>query len=74
MSNIDAFVKVAKQNEEFPVTVSPTNTDIQKIVSRKDFESKHFGRAQTTCCAASIIVIMLLIGIWISFEIKEADV
>ena len=74
MSNIEEFVKVANQNEEYPVNVTPTTTDFQKVVTRKDFKSKHYDRAQTTCCAASIIIIILLICIWIFFEIKEADV
>ena len=74
MPDIEEFVKLANQNEEFPVNVNPTTIDLEKIANRKQFKSKHFGRAETVCCVATSITFILLLFIWIYFELKESDV
>ena len=71
---IEEFVKVANQNEKYPANVTPSTTDFQNIVNRKDFRSKLDDRAETICLLSTIIVVILLICIWIFFEIEEAGV
>ena len=71
MPDIDEIVKLANQNEKYPVNENITTNDLEKIANRKEFKSKHFGRAETICCGATTITIILLLCIWIYFEVKE---
>ena len=74
MPDIEEFVKLANQNEEFPVNVNPTTIDLEKIANRKQFKSKHFNRAESVCSVATSITVILLLFIWMHFEFKESDV
>ena len=76
MPDIEEFVQKANVNEQYPVNVNPTlgnQPDWEKTANRKQFKSKHFGRAETVCCVATTITFILLFAIWIHFETKEAD-
>ena len=73
MPDIEEFVQKANVNEQYPVNVNPSAKDWEKTASRKQFKSKHFGRAETVCCIATTITFILLFAIWIHFETKEAD-
>ena len=74
MPDIEEFVKLANQNEEYPVNVAPATIDLEKIASRKEFNSKLFGRAEKVCRCATTITFIILLFIWIYFEFKEADI
>ena len=69
--NIEEFVKAANVNEQFPHAGNINITDLENRTDRKQFKSKHFGRAETICCVATTITFVLLVLIWIHFEIKE---
>ena len=69
--DIEEFVKAANVNEQFPHGGNITITDLENRTNRKQFKSKHFGRAETVCCVATTITFVLLVLIWIHFEIKE---
>ena len=69
--DIEEFVKAANVNEQFPHAGNISITDLENTTNRKQFKSKHFGRAETICCVATTITFVLLVLIWIHFEIKE---
>lgn len=70
--DIEEFVDAANVNEKFPHTGNIiTITDLENRTNRKQFKSKHFGRAETVCCVATTITFALLVVIWIHFELKE---
>jgi len=73
-NDIEEFVTLANENEKYPVNVQQTTTDIEKTIDRKQFKSKHFGRAENICCLATSVTFILLFAIWIYFETKEADI
>ena len=68
--DIEEFVKAANVNEQFPHT-GTTITDLENRTDRKQFKSKHFGRAETVCCISTTITFILLVVVWIHFELKE---
>ena len=61
---MEEFVILSNQNEEYSLSIYqctnifPTSGS-EKIATRKDFKSKHFGRAETVCCAATTIIIII---------------
>jgi len=69
--DIEEFVKVANVNEQFPHAGNATITDLENRTDRKQFKSKHFGRAEKVCCVATSITFVILVVIWIHFELKE---
>ena len=74
MPDIEEFVKLANENEQFPVNVNQANASDLENIDRKQFKSKHFGRAETICCVATTITFILLLFVWIHFELKEDDI
>ena len=69
--DIEEFVKAANVNEQFPHAGNATITDLENRTDRKQFKSKHFGRAEKVCCVATSITFVILVVIWIHFELKE---
>ena len=74
MPDIQESETLANENEEYSVNVPLSTIKIEKVATRKDFKSKYFGRAETVCCTATAIIIILLLSVWIFYESKEADV
>ena len=74
MPDPEEFVKLANQNEEYPVNVNSTIIDLANLANRKQFKSKHFNRAESVCYVATSITVILLLFIWMHFEFKESAV
>ena len=74
---MEEFVILSNQNEEYSLSIYqctnifPTSGS-EKIATRKDFKSKHFGRAETVCCVATTIIVILQLLVWVFYEVKEA--
>ena len=87
MTELNKLVDPAQQNDEFQlIAAEESNRNIKtsevqnggeanlRLQHLQSFNSRRLHRSWMVCCGTTTIIFILLMCIWIVFEIYEADV
>ena len=68
--NMDEIVRVAGENEVYPVPFQFNTTSLETNLDREQFRSKRFIWARNICvvCSVLIFIILICMWMWIYFE------
>ena len=72
--SMDEIVRVANENEVYPVPFQFHETILEENLDREQFRSKHFIWATNICVVCSVLIFIILISVWIYFETACHDV
>ena len=64
----DEIVRVANENEVYPVPFQFHTSILEKHLDREQFRSKHFIWARNICCVCSVLIFIILLSVWIYLE------
>ena len=66
--NMDEIVRVAGENEVYPVPFQFNTTSLETNLDREQFRSKRFIWARNICVVCSVLIFLILLSVWIYLE------